>query len=114
MEMLYQYLVHDLFRRLLSGDNAVMEKVLRFDCPVSLRDSDLLFTLPSLFKFALTNFEQDRPAADKINPDDYTRFRTALYDHPTNTVLEHYGGIVEIETVNENQMLTVYRLTRIA
>ena len=114
MEALYQYLVHDLFRRLLSGDDAVAAKVLRFEGPVSLRDGDLLFTLPDLFKFALENFKRDRPDAEKISPDDYIRFRKTLYDHPTNTLLKHYGGIVEIETVNDNQMLTIYRLTRIA
>ena len=113
MEALYQYLVHELFRRLLSGDETVAEKVKQFDGPVSLRDGDLLFTLPGLFKFALTNFERDRLNAEKINPDDYIRFRKSLYGHPTNTMLKHYGGIVEVETANQNQTLTVYRLTRI-
>jgi hypothetical protein len=113
MEALYQYLVHDLFRRFLNGDHAVMKKVLHLDGPVSLRDGDLLFTLPGLFKFTLENFEQDRPTADKVSADEYLRFRRSLYAHPTNTLLQHYGGIVEIETANENQMLTVYCLRRI-
>jgi hypothetical protein len=113
MEALYQYLVHDLFRRLLSGDDSATAKVLQAKGLVSLRDGDFLFTLPNLFKFALENFEQDRPSADTINPDDYIRFRKTLYDHPTNTLLKHYGGSVEIETANENQKFTVYRLRRI-
>jgi hypothetical protein len=114
MEALYQYLVHDLFRCFLSGDECVKTKVLQFNSPVSLRDGDLLFTLPGLFKFALENFDRDRPGGETINPDDYIRFRKTLYAHPTNTLLKHYGGIVEIETANQNQKLTVYRLTRIA
>lgn len=113
MEALYQYLVHDLFRHVLSGDNTAVEKIRRFEGSVSLRDGDLLFTSPDLFKFALENFERDRPSAETISPDDYIRFRKMLYDHPTNTLLKHYGGIVEIETANENQKLTVYRLRRI-
>lgn len=113
MEALYQYLVHDLFRRLLSGDKIVMNRIAEFRGEVKLRDGDLIFTLPELFSFALLIFAHDRPTADKIDPNDYLEFRQALYDHPTNTMLKHYGGIVEVEFVHENQLLTVYRLTRI-
>jgi hypothetical protein len=113
VEALYQYLVHELFRRFLSGDESVKTRFSQFNSSVSLRDGDLLFTLPGLFKFARENFERDRPDSDTIDADDYIRFRKTLYDHPTNTLLKHYGGMVEIETANENQKLTVYRLRRI-
>jgi hypothetical protein len=113
METLYQYLIHDLFRRFLSSDNAIAEKVAQFTGSVSLQDKDLLFTLPGLFTFAATNFAADRPDAHKISLDDFLRFRKTLYDNPTNSLLKHYGGMVDIETVSEDQMLTVYRLKRV-
>jgi hypothetical protein len=113
MEALYQYLIHDLFRRLLSSDDEVANRIAASSNKVTLRDGNLIFTLSGLFDFALKNFAQDRPNADKIDSNDYVGFRKTLYAHPTNTLLEHYGGIVEVETVNENQMQTVYRLKRI-
>jgi hypothetical protein len=113
MEALYQYLIHDLFRRLLSGDDDVVNRISASPNKITLRGGDLIFTLSGLFDFALKNFARDRPNADKIDSNDYLGFRKTLYAHPTNTLLEHYGGIVEVESVNENQMLTVYRLRRI-
>lgn len=110
-QLLHDHLLHRVFARVIGGDAEMAEQIRRFDGAVYFDGSDLLFTLPDLYSFVLSDFGRCEQTASRAGQIDYKTFRRMLYTRDTNTLLRQYGAVVVIAQAHDDHTLSVYRLT---
>lgn len=112
LQALHAHLIREVFARALAGDAELADSVGRFDGIVRLEDKDLLFTLPDLFRFLLSDFERAGHGTLDVAARDYKPFHRMLYRSRTNAQLRSFGALVVVEHADDDHALSLYRLTR--
>lgn len=114
LEQLRQHLVQVVFARAVARDPELVAAVESFDGDVHFDGSDLMFTLPDVYRFALTHLDASGRGPLDAARCDYKAFRRMLYQSALNAELRRLGAVVIIERANHDNALSLYRLTRLS
>ncbi len=96
--MLYKLAI-EVFTVISTRDSKLLEKIETSRHEIYVKENKLFFTLPSLFEFCRTLYNTVHGLDEHISEanQNYLRFRSLLYQNPTNSILKTKGVTVELE-----------------